>query len=181
LQLSSAAKVEDVKFALARLPDVKIVEGNGVLTSSRQALSTLLIGMAVFTALELAALLILLALLFSAIVQERYREVGLLRAMGAKPNQIMTIILAEAAVVTGLGGLAGLGFGAAVLLTFARSLGFYFALLGVPFSWPPAAVLEAGALLAIVFSVTLGLLGAFLPAWRVRRMEPYALIQAEAR
>jgi putative ABC transport system permease protein len=181
LQLSPAAKVEDVKFALARFPDVKIVEGNGVLTSSRQALSTLLIGMAVFTALELAALLILLALLFSAIMQERYREVGLLRAMGAKPNQIMTIILAEAAVITGLGGLAGLGFGAAVLLTFARSLGFYFALLGVPFSWPPAAVLEAGALLAIVFSVALGLLGAFLPAWRVRRMEPYALIQAEAR
>jgi putative ABC transport system permease protein len=181
LQLSPATKVEDVKFALARLPDVKIVEGNGVLTSSRQALSTLLIGMAVFTALELTALLILLALLFSAIVQERYREVGLLRAMGAKPNQIMTIILAEAAVITGLGGLAGLAFGAAVLLTFARSLGFYFAMLGVPFSWPPTAVLEAGALLAIVFSVVLGLLGAFVPAWRVRRMEPYALVQAEAR
>jgi putative ABC transport system permease protein len=135
----------------------------------------------VFTVFELAALLILLALLFSAIVQERYREVGLLRAMGAKPNQVMAIILAEAAVITGLGGLAGLGFGAAVLLTFARSLGFYFALLGVPFSWPPAAVLEAGAVLAIVCSVALGLLGAFVPAWRVRRMAPYALIQADAR
>jgi putative ABC transport system permease protein len=181
LQLSPGAKLEDVKFGLARLSDVKIVEGNGVLTSSRQALSTLLIGMAVFTALELTALLILLSLLFSAIVQERYREVGLLRAMGAKPDQVMTIILAEAAVITGLGGLAGLGFGAAVLLTFARSLGFYFALLGVPFSWPPAAVLEAGAVLALVFSAVLGLLGAFLPAWRVRRMAPYALIQAEGR
>jgi putative ABC transport system permease protein len=181
LQLSPRAKLEEVKFALAGLADVKIVEGNGVLTSSRQALSTLLAGVAVFTAFELAALLILLALLFSAIVQERYREVGLLRAMGAKPNQVMAIILAEAAVITGLGGLAGLGFGAAVLLTFARSLGFYFALLGVPFSWPPAAVLEAGAVLAIVFSVILGLLGAFVPAWRVRRMAPYALIQADAR
>ena len=181
LQLSPAAKREEVKFALAGLGDVKIVEGNGVLTSSRQALSTLLAGVAVFTLFELAALLILLALLFSAIVQERYREVGLLRAMGAKPNQVMAIILAEAAVITGLGGFAGLGFGAAVLLTFARSLGFYFALLGVPFSWPPAAVLEAGAVLAIVFSVVLGLLGAFVPAWRVRRMAPYALIQAEAR
>jgi putative ABC transport system permease protein len=181
LQLSPGAKLEDVKFGLARLSDVKIVEGNGVLTSSRQALSTLLIGMAVFTALELIALLILLSLLFSAIVQERYREVGLLRAMGAKPDQVMTIILAEAAVITGLGGLAGLGFGAAVLLTFARSLGFYFALLGVPFSWPPAAVLEAGAVLALVFSAVLGLLGAFLPAWRVRHMAPYALIQAEGR
>ena len=181
VQLSPAAKREEVKFALAGLGDVKIVEGNGVLTSSRQALSTLLAGVAVFTLFELAALLILLALLFSAIVQERYREVGLLRAMGAKPNQVMAIILAEAAVITGLGGLAGIGFGAAVLLTFARSLGFYFALLGVPFSWPPAAVLEAGAVLAIVFSVVLGLLGAFVPAQRVRRLASYALIQAEAR
>jgi putative ABC transport system permease protein len=68
-----------------------------------------------------------------------------------------------------------------VLLTFARSLGFYFALLGVPFSWPPPAVLEIGAVLAIVFSAVLGLVGAFLPAWRVRRMAPYALIQAEGR
>jgi putative ABC transport system permease protein len=181
LRLSPGAKADEVKFALARISDLKVVEGNSVLISSRQALSTLLVGIAAFTAFQLVALLILVSLLFSAIVQERYREVGLLRAMGAKPNQIMTIILAEAAVITGLGGLAGLGFGAAVLLTFARSLGFYFALLGVPFSWPPAAVLEAGALLAIVLSVGLGLLGAFLPAWRVRRMEPYALIQAEAR
>src|SRR5215471_242758 len=181
LQLSPGAKMEEVKFGLAQLADVKIVEGNGVLTSSRQALSTLLIGMAPFTAFQLTALLILVSLLFSAIVQERYREVGLLRAMGAQPNQVMTIILAEAAVITAMGGLAGLGFGAAVLLTFARSLGFYFALLGVPFSWPPAAVLQIGAVLAIVFSAVLGLVGAFLPAWRVRRMAPYALIQAEGR
>src|SRR5262249_11732850 len=164
LQLSPGAKTEEVKFGLAQLADVKIVEGNGVLTSSRQALSTLLIGMAAFTALERTALLILVSLLFSAIVQERYREVGLFRAMGAKPNQVMAIILAEAAVITALGGLAGLGFGAAVLLTFARSLGFYFALLGVPFAWPPAAVLQIGAVLAIVFSAVLGLVGAFLPA-----------------
>jgi putative ABC transport system permease protein len=179
LQLSPGAKIEEVKFALARLPDVKVVEGNNVLTSSRQALAMLLVGIAAFTALELVALLILVSLLFSAIVQERYREVGLLRAMGANPNQVMTIILTEAAIITGLGGLAGLGFGSAVLLAFARSLGFYFSVLGVPFSWPPFIVLQAGAVLAIAFSAILGLAGAFLPAWRVRRMAPYALIQTE--
>jgi putative ABC transport system permease protein len=181
LQLAPGAKMEEVKFALARLPDLKVVEGNAVLTSSRQALGTLLIGIAAFAVFQLLALLILVALLFSAIVQERYREVGLLRAMGASSNQVMTIILAEAALITGLGGLAGLGFGTAVLLTFARSLGFYFGLLGVPFAWPPLAVLQAGAVLAIVVSAALGLLGALLPAWRVRRMAPYALIQAEGR
>jgi len=181
LQLAAGAKAEDVKFALAQLPDVRIVEGNGVLTSSRQGLGALLIGIAAFTALQLAALLIVVALLFSAIVRERHRELGLLRAMGAKPNQVMAIILAEAAIVTGLGGLAGLGFATAVLLTFARSLGFYFDVIGVPFTWPSTAVLEIGALAALALSALLGLLGAALPAWRARRMAPFALIRSEAR
>jgi putative ABC transport system permease protein len=181
LQLSPEAKVEQVKFGLAQLPGIKIVQGNSVLTYSRQALSTLLVGLAVFTALQLIALLILISLLFSAIVQERYREFGLLRALGGKPHQVMTIILAEAIIITGVGGLCGLGFGTAVLLMFTRSLGFYFNLLGVPFSWPPLPVLQVSALVAIVFSAILGLLGALLPAWRVRRMAPDALIHAEGR
>ena len=181
LQVSASTKLEQVKFALGRLPDIGVVEGNNVLTTSRQALSTLLIGVVVFTAFQLTGLVILVSLLFSAIVQERYREVGLLRAMGARPNQVMAIILGEAAITTGLGGLAGLVFGTVLLLVFARSLGFYFGLLAIPFSWPPAAVLQVSALVALVFSGMLGLVGAFVPAWRVRRMPPYALIQVEAR
>jgi len=115
-------------------------------------------------------------LLFSAIVQERYREVGLLRAMGARPNHVMAIILGEAAIITGLAGLAGLVFGAALLMAFARSLGFYFDLLGIPFSWPSPMVLELAGVLAVAASALLGVIGAFMPAWRVRRMAPHALI-----
>jgi putative ABC transport system permease protein len=181
LQLAPGAKIDEVRFALGQVPDVRIVEGNTVLTTSRQALSTLLLGIVVFSLFQLTALLIVVSLLFSAMVQERWREIGLLRAMGAKPNQIMTVILGEAAIITGLGGLAGLVLGTALLLVFARSLGFYFGLLGIPFSWPPFAILETGAVVAVALSAFLGLLGAFLPAWRVRRMAPHALIQTEAR
>jgi len=181
LQLAPGAKIDEVRFALGQLPGVRIVEGDTVLTTSRQALSALLLGIAVFTLFQLTVVLIVVSLLFSAMVQERWREVGLLRAMGARPGQIMTVILGEAAIITGLGGLAGLIFGAALLLGFARSLGFYFGLLGIPFSWPPFAILETGAVVAVTFSATLGLVGAFVPAWRVLGMAPYALIQAEVR
>ncbi len=181
LQLSPSAKIDEVKFVLAQLPDVRIVEGNTVLTTSRQALRILTIGVAVFTAFQLTGLLILASLLFSAIIQERYREVGLLRAMGARPNQVMTIILSEAAITTGVGGLAGVVFGAVLLVAFARSLGYYFGLLDIPFSWPPPEILQASAITALVFSAILGVVGAFVPAWRVRRLAPYALIQADAR
>src|SRR6516165_1667558 len=109
LQLAPGAKIDEVRFALSQLRGVRIVEGNTVLTTSRQALSALLLGIAVFTLFQLTAVLIVVSLLFSAMVQERWREVGLLRAMG-KPGQIMTVILGEAAIITGLGGLAGLIF-----------------------------------------------------------------------
>jgi putative ABC transport system permease protein len=181
LQLSPGTKVEDVKFSIAQLPGIRIVEGNSVLTQSRQALGPLFLGIVTFALFQLVALMIVVSLLFSAIVQERCREVGLLRAMGARPNQIMTIILTEAAIVTGLGGVAGLAFGTTLLVVFARSIGFYFELLGVPFSWPPVTVLEESAAVAVLFSAFLGLVGAFLPAWRVRGLDPYALIQAQER
>jgi putative ABC transport system permease protein len=179
LQLSPDAKMQDVKFALAQLPDLKVVEGNAVLTSSRQALSTLLVAIAAFIVLELVAVLILVALLFSAIVQERQREVGLLRAMGARPRQVVVLVLIEAGIVTGLGGLAGLVLGTAVLLTGARLVGSHVGLIGVPLAWPPLAVLQTGALIALAVSAALGVVGALLPAWRVRRLAPYELIQAE--
>ena len=80
-----------------------------------------------------------------------------------------------------LGGVAGLAFGTALLLIFTRSLGFYFGLLGVPFSCPPLALLQESAVVTVVFSAVLGLVGSFLPAWRVRGLDPYALIQTQVR
>jgi putative ABC transport system permease protein len=90
LQLSSNAKLEQVKFAISQNAALKVVEGNSVVISSRQGLRTLFIGVVIFTFILLAALLILVGLLFSAIVQERYREMGLLRAMGARSRQVLT-------------------------------------------------------------------------------------------
>ncbi|MEO8752216.1 MAG: FtsX-like permease family protein, partial [Casimicrobiaceae bacterium] len=143
LQLAPATHAEQVKFAIAQLPGLKVVEGNTILTSSRQSLRTLFVGFGAFAILVALALLILVSLLFSAIVFERSREIGLLRAMGATPNQVVALVLAEAAMVTGLGGLGGLVFGCALLFASSRSLGYYFETLGVPFGWPAVEVLVA--------------------------------------
>jgi len=172
LQLSPAASAGSVQFAVGQIPGLKIVAGNPVFTASRQALGSLFWGIAVFAGLLLLALLFLVTLLFSAIVQERYREIGLLRAMGAQPGQIMSIILIEAGLITSLGGLLGLGLGLSLVLAFARSLGLYFASLGVPFAWPPDWAIWLAAAASMVFAAGIGIIGAFIPAWRVRQLEP---------
>ncbi len=179
LQLAPQARLEQVKFAVSQIAGVKVVEGNGLLTSSRQALRSLLVGVAVFSGIMALAILILVSLLFSAIVQERTRELGLLRAMGARPNHVVAMVLAEAAMITGLGGVGGIVLGFALLFAFARSLGFYFESLGVPFGWPPIEILAGLSAAVLAASAALGVAGAFYPAWRARRLEPFALIQGD--
>ena len=81
--------------------------GNSVLISSRQQLHTLFFGTPFHDAVVCGA-----ADTSGADVL-RYRtrtisRVGLLRAMGARPGQVMSMILAEAAMITGIGG-AGAG------------------------------------------------------------------------
>ena len=179
VQLAPSTSAQQVMFAIGQIPNIKQVAGNSVFTTTRQALGTLFNGAVVVAALLLLGLLILISMLFSAIVQERYRELGLLRAMGARPNHIMSMILAEAAGTTLMGGVFGLGFGVALVFGFARTLGFYFSSLGVPFAWPPAQVTAGVAATALVVSAALGAIGAFLPSWRARRVEPYVMIAGE--
>jgi len=181
LQLSPTARPEQVRFAISEFSDLKVIEGNNIMISSRQGLHTLFVGIASFTGLLLIALLILVALLFSAIVQERYREVGILRALGGKPGQVMSMILAEAAMMTALGGFGGILFGVTLLFIFARSLVFYFDSLGVPFRWPPVGFFVGTAIGLVAFSAGLGLFGALIPAWHVRRAEPFVLIRSGER
>jgi len=180
LQLSSGASAEQARFAIGQIPGIKIVTGNPVFTAARQSLGSLLWGVAIFAGLLMVALFFLVSLLFSAIVQERYREIGVLRAMGARPAHIMTITLIEAGLITGLGGLFGIGFGFSLIFVFARSLGFYFASLGVPFEGPPDGAIWLAAALAVLGGVAIGMIGALVAAWRTRRIEPYAMIQMES-
>ena len=179
VQLAPGASAQQVMFAIGQIPNIKQVAGNSVFTTTRQALGTLFTGAVVVAALLLLGLLILISMLFSAIVQERYRELGLLRAMGARPNHIMSMILAEAAGITLVGGVFGLGFGVSLVFAFARTFGFYFASLEVPFAWPPAQTTVAVAVIGLVVSAALGAVGAFLPSWRARSLDPYVMIVGE--
>jgi putative ABC transport system permease protein len=180
LQLSPGASAEQARFAIGQIPAIKIVTGNPIFTAARQSLGSLFGGVAIFAGLLMLAIFFLVSLLFSAIVQERYREIGVLRAIGARPAQIISITLIEAGLITGFGGLLGIGVGFSLIFVFARSLGFYFSSLGVPFDAPPAGIIWIAAGAAALCGVAIGVGGAFVAAWRTRRLEPYAMIQMES-
>ena len=101
-------------------------------------------------------------------VTERTGEIGLLRALGAERNQILTLFLGEAAVLAGIGGLAGLIIGAGG----ARLL--HLAVPDLPVHTPWSYVL-----LAEVLAVLIGLLAGVVPARHAARLDPVEALRAE--
>lgn len=179
--LSDRATPERVRFAISQKPGIKVVSGGSLATSIRQASSALIGGaLALALAVPLSSLL-LVGLLFSAIIAERSRELGLLLALGSRRGHVVRMVLFEAVIATGLGGIAGVGLGAALLLVFRRSLGFRLELLRVNFTWPTIGTTAGIAASCVVLAAVVGLLGAAVPAWQAGRREPYELIRGEGR
>ncbi|HEY9783988.1 MAG TPA: ABC transporter permease [Candidatus Obscuribacterales bacterium] len=179
VRLAFGATPEQVRFAISRLPGVKVVSGTRIVTSTRQTTTALLTGMLTFTAFMLAAALILVSLVFSGIIGERRREVGLLRAIGSRRRDIMQMLLAEASFITGVGGVLGILLGCVLILGFQRSLIYYLETLHVGFTWPAMSEVAIAAALCALLAMLVGLLGALAPAWRSSAEEPYTLISGE--
>jgi putative ABC transport system permease protein len=101
-------------------------------------------------------------------VRERTSEIGLLRALGAERDQVLALFLAEAVVLSFLGGLAGLAFGAGVAWLLGETVS------QLPVSWSPLFV---G--LALGLSIVIGLVAGILPALNAARLDPVEALRAE--
>ncbi len=179
IRIGFGATPEQVKFGLAQFPGIKVVTGANIVTSTRQTTTALLRGMVGFTVMMVLGSLILLGLLFSAIITERRREVGLLRSIGAKHRDIVTMLVAEAAFATTIGGVSGILLGGGLLLIFQHSLVYYLETLHVEFAWPSTTETVIVAFVCAVIAASVGIIGALIPAWRAGGEQPYSLIQGE--
>jgi putative ABC transport system permease protein len=93
-------------------------------------------------------------------VTERTKEIGLRMAVGARPTDILRQFLAEASLLSLLGGLIGLIIGVAASFAVA-----YFA------QWPTAVSINA-IVMAVLFSGAVGLFFGFYPAKKASQLTP---------
>jgi|GEM_PF-697282 ABC-type antimicrobial peptide transport system, permease component len=107
--------------------------------------------------------------LMMAAVNERIREVGLRKAIGAWPRDIFTQFVVEAITLSGLGGVAGLLLAWAVI----DFLATHVSMDAPPLFSPGVATIGFG------FSVFMGLVAGMYPAIRAARMDPVEALRCE--
>lgn len=100
-------------------------------------------------------------------VTERTREIGLLKAIGAKRKDILTQFLIEAVVLTVSGGIVGIIIG--VSFTFLITL-----VAPIPFILSPVSIL-----LAVGVSSIVGVIFGIYPAQRAARLSPIDALRYE--
>jgi len=89
------------------------------------------------------------------------------------------MMVIEAVIATGVGGVQGVVLGTLVMRFYEHSLVYYLEHIGVPFIWLDTPHTIAVALAAIMLACLIGALGAIYPTWRASRRDPYDLVRGE--
>ena len=100
-------------------------------------------------------------------VTERTREIGLKIAIGAQQSRIRWQFLTEAAVLTSMGGILGVGcgIGLAEMMSHVMST--------------PVAISVPACIIAVAFSMCIGVVFGFVPAVKASKLNPIEALRRE--
>lgn len=141
--------------------DVTVITQDAVLATFDRILSALTYAVGGIAAISLAVAGILIMNVMLIAVSQRTAEIGLLKALGAAPRQIIMLILAEAFLLSTLGAAIGYVLG---------QLGSFV----IRYAFPdlPAYAPMWAVVVALAVAVVTGLLFSLMPARRAARLDP---------
>jgi putative ABC transport system permease protein len=113
--------------------------------------------------------------IFTAIANERTREVGIMRALGAKEKHVVTLFLFEVLVLGAIGSIVGIVAGTSLTLIMAQSFSILKNLPVDLTNFTRTVIAFAG----LVFGTGICVLGALSPVQRLKKLEPLLVIKQE--
>jgi putative ABC transport system permease protein len=163
---------EDLQAATQAYPGFGIISREQLRTSQEQLANGATIGLNIMLSLLAAPALIGLANALGINVIERTREIGMLRAVGAKRRQIRRMIIAESMLLSLMG--VALGVISGIMLSYVMTGVLEFAGMHIPYSFP-----GVGVLTAIAAGLICGILAALIPARRASDLQIVAALAYE--
>ena len=100
-------------------------------------------------------------------VMERTREIGVLKAIGGKNSDVLSLFLTEASITGIIGGILGAAFG----FVLGTVVGDY---VGLPVSTSPVL-----GLMVVGFAIITAVLAGLYPAWRASSLNPVEALRYE--
>lgn len=166
--VSIASKIE------AAVPQAAAVISTNLFQSQREELQGLLRTVSLLLGIAWLLSIALIGLVFSMAINDRRREIGVLRALGSTRGNMLASLLAEGLMLALAGGLAGAAFSTLSVYLFRNMI---IASLGLPFLFPPLPALIGMSLLGLGLALGSVVVGAALPALRISRMDPAAAMR----
>ena len=167
LRATDPARVEDVRIAVRDLleqrhgvRDVQVISLARLLDRVNEALSVITGFLAALAGISLLVGGIGIMNIMLAVVAERTREIGIIRALGATRAAVVGQFLAEAVLISVIGGTVGLLLALGAAAVIERAMGV------------PALVSVSIVALAIGVSSLVGVVFGVLPAYRAARLDP---------
>ncbi|MBO4467181.1 MAG: ABC transporter permease [Bacteroidales bacterium] len=114
-------------------------------------------------------------------VKERTHEFGIRKAIGAKPGNILTLIIAESVTITAIFGYAGMLLGMISCQIMDSTIGQDYVDVGftqIRMLVNPSVGLDT-ALEATLLLIVAGTIAGIIPAWKAARVKPIEALRAE--
>ncbi|MBT9167087.1 MAG: hypothetical protein DDT19_00411 [Syntrophomonadaceae bacterium] len=156
------------------VPDAVVISTAEIVTTLTRQLYTSLKGLLLSGLAIWVMSILVVGAVFSMIINERRREMGLLRAMGATSVSVFKLIMYESSILAGFGGAVGVALSAGVVYFFSSMIR---SVMKMPYVWPTAGEIGILILVCLIGGVVAGVLGALYPAVRSSRMEPLNAIR----
>ncbi len=170
VKVAPGSDVEQVAVEILRqVPGVTPLQSPELFQAFRKQMTGLQQGMLVILSIILLMSLLLIGLIFSMATNERRREIGVLRALGATRVTIFRSLLAEAAILALGGGFTGIALSALAIYLFRDLI---VTTIGFPFLFPSLPTLLPLVLGGMVVALCGITVAALIPAFRVSRQDP---------
>jgi putative ABC transport system permease protein len=154
---------------MQKVPGVTPIESSNLFQSYRKQMTGLLRSILVILGVTWGLSVVLIGLVFSMAANERRKELGVLRALGATRRFVFKSLLAEASLLALVGGATGVALAGMAIFLFRKLIMVSFE---IPFLLPsPTSLLIqiGGGLFLALFSVNLA---ALFPAFKISRQDP---------
>jgi putative ABC transport system permease protein len=170
LKTKPGSNNEEIAVAIYRtIPGVFPIESSNLFQASRIQLGSVLNAVVIVLALIWPLAVVLIGMVYLMAADERRRELGVLRALGATRRFVFESLLEEASLLAACGAAAGITIAVLAIYLFRNLIIKSF---GVPFLLPSAGSLLLQIGIGLLLSMLSVVLAALYPALKISRQDP---------